>query len=202
MSHNPPIPVLLDILDRVGVVVWDENRQFGDNDIWIDNQRDMVKRDRNHPSVMVWSFCNEAGCNLNSDEQAVGQKFKDASKDEDKFRPVSANQNGHIGGGLSSVIDVQGFSHRSGATFDSYHKEFPNKPLIGSECCSCRTQRGEDFTESNQFTNFNADCNQEQTGYELDRKFVVGCMVWTLFDYYGEPTPFGSVNQESMYDAI
>lgn len=202
MSHNPPIPVLLDILDRVGVVVWDENRQFGDSDIWVDNQRDMVKRDRNHPSVMVWSFCNEAGCDLSSDEQAVGQEFKDVSKDEDKFRPVSANQNGHIGGGLSSVIDVQGFSHRPGSTFDSYHKEFPNKPLIGSECCSCRTQRGEDFTESKQFTNFNADCNQEQTGYELDRKFVVGCMVWTLFDYYGEPTPFGWPMVSSSFGSI
>ena len=67
MSHNPPIPVMLDILDRVGVVVWDENRNFGDNDIWVQAEGDMVKRDRNHPSIMVWSFCNEAGCNLNED---------------------------------------------------------------------------------------------------------------------------------------
>ena len=203
MSHNPPIPVLLDILDRVGVVVWDENRQFGDNDIWVDNERDMVKRDRNHPSIMVWSFCNEAGCNLDTSiEKTVGQRFKDVSKEEDKFRPVSANQNGHIGGGLSSVIDVQGFSHRPGDAYDSYHKQFPNKPLIGSECCSCRTQRGEDFTEPKQFTNFNADCNKEQTEYELDRKFVAGCMVWTLFDYYGEPSPFGWPYVSSSFGSI
>ena len=148
MSHNPPIPMLLDLLDWLGVLVWDENRQFGDEDLWVEAQRDMVKRDRNHPSIMTWSFCNEGGCNRGDDEQAIGQKFKDASYDEDPYRPVTANMNGHIGDGLTSVIDVQGFSHRGGDNFDSFHKQFPEKPLIGSECCSCTTQRGEDFGNS------------------------------------------------------
>lgn len=204
MSHNPPIPLLLDILDRVGVVVWDENRNFGDHKNWVQAQQDMVKRDRNHPSIMIWSFCNEAGCNLASlIEKKVAQEFKAVSNQEDSFRPVSANQAGHIGGGLSSVIDVQGFSHRGGDVFDSYHKKFPQKPLIGSECCSCVTQRGEDYGNKSapNFGNFNADCNKPQTEAQLDRKFVAGCLVWTLFDYYGEPG-FGWPHISSSYGSI
>ena len=192
MSHNPPVPAMLDILDYIGIVVWDENRLMGNNTHWIKNQRDMVRRDRNHPSVMAWSFCNEAECSFGYD-QAVAEEFKEVSKKEDPYRPVTANQNGNIGNALSTTIDVQGFSHRNGDIFDSYHKQFPMKPLIGSECCSCRTQRGEDIADSKKpvFGSFNADCNQAQTENQLDRKFVAGCMVWTLFDYYGEPTPYG-----------
>ena len=204
MSHNPPIPVMLDIMDRVGVIVWDENRNFGDNPIWVQNEADMVKRDRNHPSVMIWSFCNEGGCDLAQNEEEVAMEFKKVSNAMDQYRFVTANQNGHIGGGLSSVIDVQGFSHRPGSAFDDYHKQFPKKPLIGSECCSCRTQRGEDVGDSKKstFSNFNADCNQAQTGNQLNRKFVAGCMVWTLFDYYGEPTPYGWPMVSSSFGSI
>ena len=192
MSHNQPVPAMLDVLDNLGIVVWDENRLMGNNSHWIKNQRDMVRRDRNHPSVMLWSFCNEGECSFGYDEP-VAEKFKEVSKKADPYRPVTVNQNGGIGNALSTTIDVQGFSHRHGDVFDSYHQQFPKKPLIGSECCSCRTQRGEDIEDKNKpvFGSFNADCNQEQTEYQLDRKFVAGCMVWTLFDYYGEPSPYG-----------
>ena len=204
MSHNPPIPVMLDIMDRVGVIVWDENRNFGDNPLWVQSEADMVKRDRNHPSVMIWSFCNEAGCSLAQNEEQVAMEFKNVSNDMDQFRFVTANQNSHIGGGLSSVIDIQGFSHQGGNVFDSYHEKFPKKPLIGSECCSCTTQRGEDFPDVSRkvLSNFNADCNQAQTGNQLNRKFVAGCMVWTLFDYYGEPTPYGWPMVSSSFGSI
>ena len=50
MSHNPPNPELLDATDREGFMVWDENRMFGDFSQWYEDQADMIKRDRNHPS--------------------------------------------------------------------------------------------------------------------------------------------------------
>ena len=202
MSHNPPIPVMLDILDRLGIIVWDENREFGNNDIWVMNQRDMVKRDRNHPSIMTWSFCNEGGCNpANAD--IVGYSFRDVSYDEDGFRPVAANIIPRIGLQLGAAIDVMGFSHQPGSQFDSFHGSNSKQPLIGSECCSCTTQRGEDVGNSSGFVlgNFNANCNKDQTEAQLDRKFVAGCMVWTLFDYYGEPA-FGWPHVSSSYGSI
>ncbi|XP_062504714.1 beta-galactosidase BoGH2A-like [Corticium candelabrum] len=195
MSHNPPIPVLLDILDRLGVVVWDENRQFGNDSVWVGNQRDMIRRDRNHPSVVIWSFCNEGGCMQTSGTAPmdVGNEFKKASKEEDTTRPVGANMSGGFGNGLTLVIEVQGFSHRSGSTFDPFHQKFPHLPMVESECCSCRTQRGEDIANKTKpnFGNFNGDCDSSQNSGEFSRKFVAGSMVWTLFDYYGEPTPYG-----------
>lgn len=205
MSHNPPLPMMLDILDHVGIVVWDENREFGENLLWTQNQRDMVRRDRNHPSVMIWSFCNEVECtNGNSNNAPV--EFTAASKEEDPFRPVSANMESRdTGKNFSKVIDVQGFSHSQGGIFDQYHQQFPQQPLIGSECCSCNTQRGEDAPDKSSliYSNFNADCNKQQTEWQLNRGFVVGCMVWTLFDYYGPDadhnwpmvtTAFGSID--------
>ena len=202
MSHNPPIPVMLDIMDSIGVLVWDENREFGNNPIWVANQGNMVRRDRNHPSVMAWSFCNEGGCNP-GDSVPVAKQFVEVSKEADPNRPVTANMIGDFGGALSSQIDLQGFSHKSGNVFDTFHQQFPKVPTIGSECCSCTTQRGEDFPDSSKFLlgNFNANCNKGQTESQLDRSYVVGCMVWTLFDYYGEPS-FGWPHISSSFGSI
>ena len=61
-SHNPPDPAMLDIYDRIGVTVMDENRLFDNKSQYYDNMGALVKRDRNHPSVVIWSFCNEVGC--------------------------------------------------------------------------------------------------------------------------------------------
>ena len=204
MSHNPPFPIMLDILDNIGVVVWDENRNFGPNALWVQAQKDMVRRDRNHPSVMAWSFCNEAGCGSGDKGGAAGN-FTAVSKQEDPFRPVTGNQfPPQVGGPLSEIVDVEGFSHQSGSQFDNYRKNNPNKPIIGSECCSCTTQRGEDYGDSANkiLSNYNAPCNRDQTGAELDRAFVVGCMVWTLFDYYGEPAEGGWPHVSSSFGSI
>ena len=203
MSHNPPFPVMLDILDNIGVIVWDENRQFGPNPIWVQDQRSMVRRDRNHPSIMAWSFCNEAGCG-SGDKNGAATNFTVVSKQEDPFRPVTANMFNDIDSDLSKAIDVQGFSHQGGNVFDNFHQKVPNKAVIGSECCSCTTMRGEDIADNNNkiMTNFNANCNQGQTGNQLNRKFVAGCMVWTLFDYYGEPSFGGWPHVSSSFGSI
>ena len=206
MSHNPPIPVMLDIMDNIGIIVWDENREFGNSSIWIANQKNMVMRDRNHPSVMIWSFCNEAGCVRGNEEGDIARAFKAVSKQADPTRQVSANMNSDIGGGLTSQLDVQGFSHQNGSIFDNFHRQMQNhnKPTIGSECCSCTTQRGEDFPDRTRYIlgNFNADCNKEETENQLNRSFVAGCMVWTLFDYYGEPSFGGWPHISSSFGSI
>jgi beta-galactosidase/beta-glucuronidase len=59
MSHNPPQPSALDIYDRVGVIVMNENRNFADTPAVVADHADLVRRDRNHPSVVIWSYCNE-----------------------------------------------------------------------------------------------------------------------------------------------
>ena len=62
MSHNPPAPELLDMTDEAGMLVWDEIRHFGDFGLWRTEARETILRDRNHPSIMMYSLCNEWGC--------------------------------------------------------------------------------------------------------------------------------------------
>lgn len=182
MSHNPPIPALLDILDRVGVFVMDENRDFANTTGDVHNMGDMVRRDRNHPSVVVWSFCNEAGCER---AETGGPPFQAIAKAVDPSRNTLANMFTY-GDLLSNTIDVQGFSHRNGGIYDAFHKAEPKKAVWGSECCSCMTMRGEDAVNKSasvRQTSFNAPCVQQQTNWTNGRDFVIGSMVWTAFDY-------------------
>ena len=204
MSHNPPIPVMLDIMDNIGIIVWDENREYGNIPTWIANQGNMVKRDRNHPSVMIWSFCNEGGCIHGGDDEAIAKAFKAVTNEADPNRKVTANMNSGFGNDLTSEIDVQGFSHQDGSVFDEFRRTNPYKPTIGSECCSCRTQRGEDFTDSSNYIlgNFNGRCNKEETENQLNRSFVAGCMAYTLFDNYGEPSFNGWPHISSSFGSI
>ena len=218
-SHNPPAPDLLDITDRLGVLTLDENRVFS---IGLDqNMADLVARDRNHPSVMFWSFCNEPGCN-NGDKTAPTeptQSFKYQVEVYDGTRAVTGNM--CVGWGacpnmdeyvsatglnMSLQLDVQGFSHVDTGTFAAYHARWPDKPLVGSECCSCETQRGEaDDIPYNKSTVFyselNADCQAQQTQWALGLDSVAGSFVWTAFDYFGEPDAWPHISSSfGSYD--
>lgn len=211
-SHNPPDPVMLDIYDRLGMLVMDETRQFNSRPNSVANMATMVRRDRNHPSVAMWSFCNEVFCeppstDLNASEpQAGALPFHTVTMAADPTRPTAANTPGWHGhwppfiadDRLTNTIEIQGFSHAGGGPSGSpalFHKMHPNKPVFGSECCSCNTFRDEDVgcTSSNGQQiciqkSFAADCSQTQTNVYNLPKWAVGTMVWTLFDYIGEPS--------------
>merc|ERR1719272_838043 len=99
---------------------------------------DMVRRDRNHPAIVLWSFCNEVGCNNESSAKA----FRQVAYEFDGTRPVTQN---HLGSATSTnYLDVQGFSHKKGSSFDDFHKSHSNMPMLATECCSCLSQRGVD----------------------------------------------------------
>jgi beta-galactosidase/beta-glucuronidase len=153
MAHNPPIPFRLDIMDRIGMLAMDENRDYGGHvgqggitDETVEQEvvdmGDMVQRDRSHPSVMIWSFCNEVGCN----NESSAALFRAISYFYDGSRGTTQNSRGKGDHPLSAKsLDVQGFSHDKSAEFDSYHKNNPTKPMMATECCSCLSQRGEDY---------------------------------------------------------
>jgi len=178
MSHNPYRTALYDILDAVGTLVWDENRDMGPS--YVHQMHDMVKRGRNHASIVVNSLCNEIECNNIKDANGVnvvGAAMVNLSKAMDPTRLTTANSDANDG--LGSVIDVQGFSHAPSATFDAAHAKNPTQPLVLSECCSCSTQRAP------RKYGFNCMVSQNSPG---DIPFVAGSLgVWTLFDYFGEP---------------
>jgi hypothetical protein len=132
MSHNPPTSGLLDILDRLGVVVMGETRILGKDDVSVMNMGAMVKRDRSHASVIIWSYCNEAGCGNApgvDTEAAVG--FHNITMHYNQSRaPTLGNQQNFAPNSTS----VAGFSeHTPGGTFDRYHLQQPNRPKLSSE---------------------------------------------------------------------
>lgn len=205
-SHNPPDTSMLAIYDRIGIVVMDENRLFQNKSKYVTNMGALVKRDRNHPSVVIWSFCNEAGCE--GPREAGGPDFRAISYKYDGSRPTLANMF-TFGDLLSNTIDVQGFSHQSREKLDNCHAQLPHKPIFMSECCSCNTMRDEDEGCETLHDNphnaciqksFNARCaeSNDATNASDGVNYAVGTMVWTLFDYYGEP-PVGGLEVSSSY---
>ena len=108
-AHNPPSEALLDFTDSMGMLVWDENHRNGETG----NAEVLVRRDRNHPSVIVWSICNEVLCD--SGDGTLGeQSLADAEEIKAIFkrwdprgqRVISANQNDWIYNG--SVLELLG----------------------------------------------------------------------------------------------
>jgi hypothetical protein len=221
-SHNPYRPAVYDILDHLGVLVWDENRDFNMMNT-MDMER-LVRRDRNHPSVVVWSACNEIECWVDGDANVTGAAMRAATKKWDTTRPLSANLNQLSSSGSSMLptlnstldylareLDVIGFSHRSIAKpqAGTIHAALPDKPIISSECCSCQTQRGEDYTNTTAglvypHAESQAQCMETCMNYSYpywegnpspDLGVIAGTLgVWTLFDYGGEPGPWPTVS--------
>ena len=115
------------------MVVIDENRLFGDNLDYVKNMGDLVRRDRNNPSVVIWSFCNENGCEGMNEKG--GPAFQAITNKYDGTRPTLANMF-TFNDLLSNTVDVQGFSHQSREKLDDCNATLPNKPIFMSECCS------------------------------------------------------------------
>ena len=220
-SHNPYRPAMYDILDAVGVLVWDENRDF--NQMNVNDMERLVRRDRNHPSVIIWSACNEVECWVARNANRTGRMMWEATKKWDTTRPFSGNLNqihpsnpevfNYTAKYLAAYLDVEGFSHSNVANAGAalIHQENPKKAVVSSECCSCQTQRGEDGPKNvtagisypHEITQ--AQCMQRcmnlsyPYGPGNPSPFGVGVLagtlgVWTLFDYGGEPGPWPLVS--------
>ena len=199
-SHNPPTPELLDACDELGMVVLDENRAFGDSEEGRSQLTRLVRRDRNHPSVIFWSIGNEEFA-LNGSEE--GQRMGAASTllchQLDPTRPTSyAGNNGGQFEGINASVDIRGFNYGLGAA-DKYHKDHPSQPVHGSEMASTTTTRG---TYKDDFKNGRVNAYdgqkvgwgsgaEEWWSYAAPREWFIGGFVWTGFDYRGEPTPTG-----------
>ena len=203
-SHNPPEPALLDLADRLGVLVLDENRVLATQancqgcenvpKYAGDPAADMgmlALRDRNHPSVAWFSLCNEAGCGngslLSGD---LVERAKEAAYTFDGSRAVGANM-GWISPvrprtPMSDALDVMGTSHVSYEQLFEFHRTEPGKSLVMTECCSCQTQRGEDddlnHTSDVYFSSLNGGCLAAQTQVSNAPSWVGGTFVWTLHE--------------------
>ncbi|MGC1106534.1 MAG: beta-galactosidase GalA [Candidatus Acidiferrales bacterium] len=198
-SHNPPTPELLDACDRLGMLVMDETRMFSSSAEGLSQLERMVRRDRNHPCVFLWSVGNEEPLQGTPTGARICETMKDLVRTLDPSRPVTLAMNNHWGHGASAVVDVQGCNYFHNDDMDKFHSDFPQKPIIGSEDASALSTRGiyandpvRGYMSSydvNTPGSYASTAEQWWTFYSA-RPFAAGAFVWTGFDYRGEPSPY------------
>lgn len=197
-SHNPPTPELLDACDRLGMLVMDETRMMSSNDEGLSQLERLILRDRNHPSVFIWSIGNEEPEQGTDRGAKVAATMKRKARELDPTRLVTEAMNGQWGKGLSPIVDVQGFNYRYQG-IDEYHKQFPKQPTTGTEFASTVSTRGiyENDVAKGYVSAYDrnyppwASTAEGWWSYFAEREYLSGGFVWTGFDYRGEPTPYG-----------
>jgi beta-galactosidase len=198
MSHNPPAPEVLDACDRQGILVLDETRRFGESREALSQLTRMLLRDRNHPSIFLWSLANEESMQGSADGARIMTTMQNLAHKLDPTRLCTAAMNGAWGTGFSNVLDVQGFNYNNNGVSGFHARpEFQTKFSIGTEVSSALTTRGIYTVNGNGFESA-YDENAPGWGSTAQawwqvysaRPFVAGGFVWTGFDYRGEPTPY------------
>ena len=194
-AHNPPAPEALDAADRLGMLVIDETRAPGSTKERMGQLCSIVRRDRNHPSIILWSMANEERSLETSDLGArVIQSMKRLVHKLDPTRPVTAAlTHGGFDGPVTEVLDVVGCNYIK-PTIDDLHKNHPDKPIILTESCCHSTARGiYEPDEAGRLTSYdeNPACWGETAdkmwNWCAERPWVGGTFIWTGFDYAGEP---------------
>lgn len=198
-SHNAPAAEFLDAADRLGVLIMDENRNFNASEDYLPQLTWMVRRDRNHPSVILWSVFNEESTQGTETGVKMVRRMVSAVKALDRSRPVTAAMNGDMftAANVSQVVDVVGFNYQP-QNYDRFHAENPHLPMTSSEDTSAFMTRGERLTDRGRHVIgcYDDPADSEGRGQRkawkaiAERPFVAGGFAWTGFDYRGEPAPF------------
>lgn len=199
-SHNAPTRELLDAADRLGLLIMDENRLFNTSPDYMRMLEWMVRRDRNHPSVILWSVFNEEPLQGAPQGYEMVRRMAHAVKRLDATRPVTAAMNNGMFApvNVSQAVDVVGFNYQI-ESYDKFHAANPTKPITSSEDTSAISTRGEyasDRTGRHVLTAYDDEAQPWGATHRrawkaiATRPFIAGGFAWTGFDYRGEPQPF------------
>ena len=221
-AHNPPAPELLDLCDRMGFLVMDEltdtwtvpkkpNGYALLFDDWVEKDLvSLIRRDRNHPCVILWSIGNEVGEQGYPDKWEIGHRLSAICHREDPTRPTTSGNDNLWAASTpyASTVDVYGLNYKPHAYAD-FRDAHPGQPFLGSETASCISTRGfylfpvsgeknGGWTDDPPFQVSSYDLYAPRWASKPDYEWYyedqvpecAGEFVWTGFDYLGEPTPF------------
>lgn len=198
-SHNMPSKEILDACDKYGLIVMDENRRFESSRDVINQVRTLIKRDRNHPSVIFYSLFNEEPLQNTNEGKRIFKRLRSEVEKLDNTRLITGAVNGVKNPEEGTVLDmdITGFNYGID-TIPEFHKNYPNQPVIGSENNSTISTRGCYKTDLEKRVLACYDEEKVPWGQTVketwdllrNNPYIAGLFVWTGFDYRGEPTPF------------
>lgn len=257
-SHNPPAPELLKLTDELGFLVineifdnWAEGKRDSDFSlIWEDwheaDLRAFIRRDRNHPSIFMWSHGNEV-LESNSDKEVAGEIAIALTRivtEEDPTRPSTASIfRSTPGEAFPNALQVIGINYlgegarygeayvnltgyRTDPMYEPFHEKYPDKMVLGTEVAASASTRGTFTFPVTEYESCPIDdshggnsTTSTVSGYELytadsgsspDRvfrtqdeyPFVAGGIVWSGFDYLGEPVPYPATARSSYFGIV
>lgn len=214
-AHNPPDPQFLDLCDQMGFLVMDE--AF---DAWTDGKTKydyhlyfnewykkdltaMLLRDRNHPSIVLWSIGNEIPIQSDAKGVEIARKLVDICHRLDPTRPVTsacdkvADEHHPTKPEFLEALDIAGYNYvdRWGRRRELFYTpdklKFPNRKMIGTESVSVSGVRGfyslgKDPNEAHPDYNFNMIRSEQLWKFVDTHDYVIGDFIWTGIDYLGE----------------
>lgn len=241
-AHNPPSKELLELTDEMGFIVMDEifdswkrnKTEYGyyqDWDDWFEKDlKDFIRRDRNHPSVIMWSIGNEIIEQWHPEGKAMAKGLAGIVRQLDDTRPITSGMNNPTPDNSlvqSGALDIIGFNYHE-EWFSEFPDNFPGEKMIGAETTSALGTRGEyhmpsdsirrwpeawdkPFEDGNEahtvssYDNVSAPwgSTHEETWREVKGvDHVSGMFIWTGFDYLGEPTPYSWPSRSSYFGVL
>ena len=210
-SHNPMTPALLDICDREGILVIDENRLTGINEEHLRLLERMIKRDRNHPSVILWSNGNEE---WGMENTIQGTRIAAAMREYPHLLDPTRQSTIANAGGREMVkgLDVVGFNYIVQNDVDNQKKNNPTWKIVGTEettGCGTRGWYFKDEKYPGRMVSLNRTMEQNyeniiERGWKFydERPWAAGLFYWTGFDYRGEPNPLSYPAHDSEFGIL
>ncbi|MDR2211982.1 MAG: DUF4982 domain-containing protein [Spirochaetaceae bacterium] len=219
-AHHPADPALLDACDRLGMLVMDENRLLESSELRLADLRDLIKRDRNHPSVVLWSLCNEELIGGSPPAVRMLRHLANEARRLDTTRPLVSAEilppEGALNPEYFTIFDVLGLNYPEsplmGDNFSKIKAAYPKGRYLNSETASYFSTRGAytDDWERCQNNNFGSRFSmlvkgkdvpntlgaggtarpEQALGFYASHPYTGGVFIWTGFDYRGEPSPF------------
>ena len=228
-SHNPPEPELLDLCDRLGLLVideafdtWKESKNANDYNLYFDRWartdiQAMVRRDRNHPCIVMYSIGNEIHDVVSEEGFHRAHRLIEWVRQEDTTRLVTHGSNfNEWGTAVAGLLDSVGYNYHT-HLYDLHHAQYPRWKMYASETSSSVRSRGvyktpagerlppgADF-QCSSYDNTVADwgLSAEESYRQVNaRKFIAGEFIWSGFDYLGEPTPYGWPAKSSYFGIV